>query len=192
MSIELDSIGFELDETDFCITRVIPGGPAALAGLEPGDHVLAINDEPLESPDDFRLPVLQLHPDQALRLHVDTSGGERTLEIQGWERVDGILWERLGMTIEALAIGREPWVRVARLEPAGPAAALGLEVEDVIDAVQVGRRGQAYRVNRPDVLAALVRERSSGTEMAIDILRDVDGDGVLARDEYFKGVLALR
>ena len=52
------------------------------------------------------------------------------------------------MTVEALAIGREPWVRVARLAPGGPAAELGLEVGDVIDAVQVGRRGQAYRIDQ--------------------------------------------
>jgi serine protease Do len=185
-------LGFELDETDFCVTRVIPGGPAALAGLEPGDHVVAINDEPLEEADDYRLPLLQLHPEQSLWLRVDTTGGQRTLEIQGWERVDGILWERLGMTVEALAIGREAWVRVARLAPGGPAAELGLEVGDVVDAVQVGRRGQAYRIERPDVLAALVRERPAGTEMAIDILRDVNADRTLSRDEFFKGILTLR
>jgi S1-C subfamily serine protease len=184
-------LGFELDEADFCVTRVVAGGPAAAAGLEPGDRVLAINDEPLERPDDYRLPVLQLRPEQSLRLRVDTTGGPRTLEIQGWERVDGILWERLGMTVEALAIGREPWVRVARLDAGGPAAELGLAVGDVIDAVQVGR-GQAYRVARPDALAALVRERPSGTEVAIDILRDDDGDGSLSRAEFYKGVLTLR
>ena len=185
-------LGFELDETDFCVTTVSPGGPADQAGLEPGDHVLAINDLPLVEAEDFRLPVLQLRPRQAITLRIDGTGGERELEIQGWERVDGILWERLGLTVDSLSIGRQRFVRVARVAPGGPADALGLEGGDLIDAVQVGKRAQAYRITRPDALAALVRDRPPGTEMAIDILRDVNRDGTVARDEFFKGVMTLR
>ena len=187
-------LGFEVDEADpFCITRVTPGGPAAEAGIEEGDHLVAVAGVPVENRDDFRLPVLRLRPDQPLALRVASGDELREVVLRGWDRTDGILWERMGMTVESLTYGRWRGVRVARVAESGPAAELGLASRDVVDAVRVGRRGQAWRIHDPDALAALVVERPAGTEVSIDILRDGNEDGRLdARSELYKGKLVLR
>jgi len=185
-------LGFDVDESTFCITSVTPGGPAAEAGIEEGDHLVALGGQPLTTVDDFRLPVLQLLPREPLRLRVTSGGNEREVVIQGWDRTDGILWERLGMTVESITFGNWRGVRVARVAPGGPAEELGLLPRDVVDAVRVGPRGQAWRVSGPDTLAALVVERPPGTEVWIDILRDDNEDGRFVREELYKGKLVLR
>jgi serine protease Do len=185
-------LGFEVDDLDsFCVTRVVPGGPAALAGLEEGDRVVSVAGVPLESSNDYRLAILRALPRAPLHLRVAAAGGERDLDLDGWDRVDGVLWERLGMTVEAITIGRARRVRVTKLAAGGPAERLGLRPEDVLDAVRVAPRGQAWSVHGPDALAALVLDRPRGTEVEIDVLRDDDRNGLLERTELYKGVLAL-
>ena len=186
-------LGFDVDESDtFCITNVTPGGPAAEAGIEEGDRLVALAGAPLATADDFRLPVLQLRPREPLRLRVASGDTEREVVIRGWDRTDGILWERMGMTVESITFGNWRGVRVARVAEGGPAEELGLRQRDVVDAVRVGPRGQAWRVSGPDTLAALVVERPPGTDVWIDILRDEDEDGRFVRSELYKGKLALR
>ena len=186
-------LGFEVDESDtFCITSVTPGGPAAEAGIEEGDRLLALGGKPLSTTDDFRLPLLQLLPDEPLQLRVASGAAEREVVVRGWDRTDGILWKRMGMTVESITFGNWRGVRVARVAAGGPAAQLGLQQRDVVDAVRVGRRGQHWRVSGPDTLAALVVERPPGIEVWIDVLRDENEDGRFARSELYKGVLVLR
>jgi S1-C subfamily serine protease len=186
-------LGFEVDEADtFCITKVTPGGPAAEAGIEEGDRLVAIGGQALSSADDFRLPLLQLLPHQPVRLGVVSGETERELVIRGWDRTDGILWERLGMTVESITIGSWSGVRVSRVAPGSPSQDLGLQPRDVVDAVRVGRRSQPHRLRGPDHLAALVVERPPGTEVWIDILRDDNEDGRFVRAEVYKGKLVMR
>jgi serine protease Do len=186
-------LGLEVDEDgSFCVTRVTPGGPAALAGIEEGDRLVGVQGRPIENADDFRLPVLRLRPNQPLQLRVASGEEQRELLLRGWDRTDGILWERMGMTVEAFAIGNYRVVRVDRMAAGGPAAALGLQPRDVVDAVRVGEQGQAWQIHGPDALAALVVDRPVGTQLAMDILRDEDRDGRLSKSEFYKGVLTLR
>ncbi len=186
-------LGFEVDEGDsFCITSVTPGGPAALAGIEEGDRLVGVQGQPIRNADDFRLQVLRLRPHQPIQLRVASQEQERELLVRGWDRADGILWERLGMTVEAFAIGRYRVVRVGRLDADGPAQHLGLEPRDVIDAVQIGARGQPWQIHGPDSLAALVGDQPPGTQLALDVFRDDDRNGELSRSEFYKGVLTLR
>jgi S1-C subfamily serine protease len=53
------------------LVRIIPNGPAAVAGLKDGDVILAINDEPIRTAQQARLLVAALEP------------GDQ-IELQGW------------------------------------------------------------------------------------------------------------
>lgn len=186
-------LGFEVDEADsFCVLDVIAGGPAAQAGLEPGDRLLGIDGQTIHTADDYRLMRLPLVPNQPVRLRVETAGGQREIVLRGWDKVDGALFERTGMTVEPFAVGRQRWVRVSRVAPDGPAAELGLAEGDVVDAVRVGETGQAWRIHAAEAFASLVAGLEPGQELWIDVLRDDDGDRRLGPDELYKGVLRLR
>jgi len=186
-------LGFEVDEDgDFCVTKVVPESPAAEAGMEEGDRVLAVAGKQIAEPDDYRLPLLQLLPGQPIQLRIDAGGGERDVELVGWDRIDGITFERLGMTVEAFAIGNWRSVRVDRVATEGPAQVLGLQPGDILDAVRIGTARQAWRLRSRASLALMAGGLKPGTQLEIDILRDVNGDHRIAREELFKGVLDVR
>lgn len=185
-------LGFEVDESSgYCVTRVVPGGPAALAGLEEGDRVVGVAGNPIELPDDYRLPLLRLLPKQPIVLRADAGGGEQDFELVGWHKNDGPTFERLGMTVEPFVVGNWRTVRVNRVAAAGPAQALGLRKGDILDAVRIGNGGQAWRLHSRAALAMLAQSLKPGTSLKIDILRDEDGDGRIVREELFKGVLEV-
>jgi serine peptidase DegS len=52
------------------LVRIIPNGPAAVAGLTDGDVILAINDEPIRTAQQARLLVAALEPGDQIELQV--------------------------------------------------------------------------------------------------------------------------
>jgi serine protease Do len=186
-------LGFEVDDTSsLCITRVTPDGPAAQAGMEIGYRLLEIDGRPIRTAEDYRLLRLSILPNQPVRVRFATAQGEREVALRGWDRVDGTLFERAGLTVEPCAIGRYRSVRIVRVARSGPAATLGLEKGDVIDAVRVEGRTQPWRIESAAAFARLVSELEPGIELELDVLRDDDADGRLARTELYKGTLELR
>jgi serine protease Do/serine protease DegQ len=82
---DLDSglaAGFGLKDTrGVLVSEVTPQGPAARAGLQAGDVVLALNDKPVANRDELRLLVSQLSPRTKVSLHVVREGKPATLEV---------------------------------------------------------------------------------------------------------------
>jgi len=82
---DLDSglaAGFGLKDTrGVLVSEVTPQGPAARAGLQAGDVVLAVNDKPVANRDELRLLVSQLSPRTKVALHVVREGKTTTLEV---------------------------------------------------------------------------------------------------------------
>ena len=103
-----------------------------------------------------------------------------------------MLFQRLGMTLEPLVLGRYRRVQVERLAERGPASELGLVAGDVIDSVRVAGGGGTWSVRSPQGFASLVSGLAPGVVLTLDVLRDVDGDGRFGRDEIFRGELTLR
>lgn len=68
-------------ERGVVIGKVVEGGPAAAAGLQAGDVITAINDEPLESPRALTESVAGHKPGEVLRLTVRRAGESEPLTI---------------------------------------------------------------------------------------------------------------
>ena len=66
------------------VRKVTGGGPAAQAGLAPGDRLVAAAGEPVRWPTDVWLRMLQRRPGETLRLEVlrPDAGGERRLNFE--------------------------------------------------------------------------------------------------------------
>ena len=176
------------------IDRVFPGGPADLAGMRANTRLLAINGEPLRSHDSYRLARLQVTPGTKVEVEVEQLGRPRTFTLQTWDKTDGILYEHLGFTAEEVRLRRGTFVRVGRVFPESPAAVLGLEIGDRIDAIQPqsGDYARAWRIVSRDSLAKLISELRPGTEVKVDLYRDLNGSGSYEQRELHRGQLTVR
>jgi predicted metalloprotease with PDZ domain len=70
------SLGLQLDrEQSDCasLAKVRPDGPAAKAGLQAGDTILAINGHEVTSPDDLRQQLSRMKPGDDVQLVIDRS-----------------------------------------------------------------------------------------------------------------------
>ncbi|MCU0977291.1 MAG: RIP metalloprotease RseP [Steroidobacteraceae bacterium] len=91
--------GFWLPRQPALVEALTEGGPAAVAGLEVGDEVVAVDGEPVG---DFPAFVerIRLRPGQDALLTVRRDGGERDLRVAvAAESVDGVLVGRIGVTV---------------------------------------------------------------------------------------------
>jgi serine protease Do len=186
-------LGFELTEDDQLITtRVTPGGPAEAAGLRTGDRILAVEGHPVATLEEFRRKRQPVLPDQTLSLRVSGPSGERNLVVRAWKQVDGLVFEKSGMTVRGQVAYPYQLLLVDRVHETGPAHDLGLMSMDVIDAVRVEGTRQALSIQSPEALASLFGELKAGTVLEVDVLRDENGDRRLTREELYKGKLVLR
>jgi len=192
-------VGFELDEASLAVRALVAGGPAEAAGLRVGDRLLALDGQALTSPEGGVLDLYRrlrqaLQPATTVKLEVERGRKRERLELVTWSRVDGILFERLGLGLETVRIGPyggTPYLLVSAVQRGGPAEAAGVQVEDVLRGVaRAGQRPIHYR--RPDQLAGDVAHLEPGTALEIEIWRDLNGNGVYferdARSDYSEGL----
>jgi S1-C subfamily serine protease len=57
------------------VAAIVPGGPAALAGLRPGDIVTAVDADPIRSPEDFVGAIRRRGPGDTITVTVPGAGG---------------------------------------------------------------------------------------------------------------------
>ncbi len=189
-------LGFDVDPADqhIQVRDIVPGSPAYTAGLRDGDCIVGLAGQIVASQEDYRIARIGLSPSREVDVRVERAGKSREVRMAPWGRLDGLLYQHLGIRARNRDGG---WngnrVLITELRPDGPAAKLGLKIGDVLDAVRVqgGTRRQSFQVDSVEVFARLVQQIPVGTTLDIAILRDVDGDGRLTRNDEHRGSLVL-
>jgi len=154
----LDKYHIKKTDKGVIVADVLPGTPAAKAGLEKGDLIVAFQGEPITEGKVFRLKVAETKPGTEVTLKVLRKGRERevkvTLAAQPSEVPAVALIgkgtyrsEDLGLSVQeinpaiARALGYEEDLKglvVTHVEPGKPAAKAGVQRNDVI--LQVNRQ----------------------------------------------------
>ncbi|MCC6407285.1 MAG: trypsin-like peptidase domain-containing protein [Planctomycetes bacterium] len=185
-------LGIELAADTLEIGRITPKGPADQAGLQVGDKVVGLNGERVESAKEFHLKRLPLRAPTPIQLSIERKARTFDVSLKAWNKIDGILYERAGLTTDRVVVGNFPLLCVRNVCPDGPAAALGLEPEDLIEALRVGEARPVF-VSSAVALAAWLSQFPAGTAVEIDVLRDDNHDRKYSQsEELYKGVLTLR
>jgi len=169
------------------LSDVRPEGPAASAGLKPGDLVLEMDGKLMENGRQFDVNLYRRPVGSTVNLHVSRNGATRTVAVEVAERDDevGRMASRvsreanqvprlgiLGLTVDEQLAPMLPWLRgaqgvaVAGLALPAPAAEEGgLQPGDVILAAN-GRP-----VATLDELRALVSGLPAGSPLALHVNR---------------------
>lgn len=185
-------LGIDLAGDTLEIGRLTPNGPADEAGLQVGDRVVGLNGERVESAKEFHLKRLPLRAPTPIQLSIERAGRTFDVTLKAWNKIDGILYERAGLTTDQVVVGNVRLLCVRRICPGGPAAALGLAPEDLIEALRVGEARPVF-VSSGVALAAWLDQFPAGTSVEIDVLRDDNRDRRYSQsEELYKGVLVLR
>ncbi len=111
------------------VGRVEPGSPAAMAQLEPGDRILAVDDTPIRTFDELRA-ALQPRYEQVIRLTLQRGQEQRVVELTPLRRDEKEVVETVPRGLIGIqSVPRSPTLGV----PAGSAAeAAGLRTFDRI------------------------------------------------------------
>ncbi len=174
------------------VSDLVPGGPAAEAGVKVGDVVVRCTEHGPLDPESFLLTVAMLEPGHRSGLVVWRDGAELTLPVvvQEWPAMRDAPAQAAPaeLRMDAASFGlslREPTERDRRrfeashfkdgavvedIDPATPAATTTLGLGDMIR--QVG----AAAVGKPaDVIGELERERGAGEQKALILIENDDG-----------------
>jgi len=188
--------GFQPGTKGALVQSVVPRGPAAKAGVEPGDLVVALNGKPVESAGDLTRSVALVPPGENVNVSLVRKGEKKQLTFKvaqrpedetavgrneregtdGGEKADNS--PKLGVSLapltQALArelgVSAEEGVVVTDVADGGPASRAGVRRGDVI--LEVNRQP----VKKPEDIASIVGKTKEG-QMAL--LRVRRGDGAI-------------
>lgn len=190
-------LGFEVAPDEHLqIGKIVPGGPAEIAGLRMGDCIVAVGATPVTNHEEYKLARVGLSPRREVELKVERAGKARLFRLAPWDRFDGVLYEHVGMKVRTVESPRhnQSFIQVTEVRSGGPAFELGMQTGDVIDAVYPlsGARNRPLRVPSRELFASLITELDPGMKLQIDLRRDLDRDGDFEYEEVHRGTLTLR
>jgi serine protease Do len=131
------------DKKGALVSDVVPEGPAARAGVKPGDVVLSFGDTKIETPADLARAVGQARPGDRAKLTVWRERAEKTLTITLAQAPTERQAARLGLEVRPvtpevaseLGLRSTEGVVVAGVDEDSAAAAAGIQRGDVIKEV---------------------------------------------------------
>ncbi|MGM0632682.1 MAG: PDZ domain-containing protein, partial [Pseudomonadota bacterium] len=163
------------------INSVSPGGPADMAGLLPGDHVLELDGHEIDQPDQLDAIALDIDEERVVMVNVrrDTTVFMTALNVspQSDNRVDAVelyrvdpLYIRAGFTTERLEDaegGALSGARIVRLLDESPLRAAGLREDDIILAIA----GEPVR-SAQGLIDRIHRHHGPGDQVTLAYVRD--------------------
>ncbi len=161
------------------ISEVIAGTPAEEAGLAPGDIVVAIDGESVESSIEFRRRIAALEPGTRVSLDLIRGGERRDVDVE---------LDRRPAQGEMIAHGEKPslaptqWGIRFQEVPAELARRLDVEGGALVASVVPGSPADLGNLSRGDVILAIDDHVIAGPEEALASLRKADAsEGVRMR-----------
>jgi C-terminal processing protease CtpA/Prc len=179
------------DQKGVKVLRVRPDSPAAKAGIQSGDIILAVKDQNVDSPSKLSELLSDEKPGNTLRITFLQDGQQKSAEAtltsrsETLSRMDELRGQRREAGREPLseeetqAEAVRPWlglfidespdqegVEVMRVFPGGPADKAGLESGDVVQSIN------GKKVSSPDDVISAIENLKPGEKATFEILRD--------------------
>jgi serine protease Do len=185
----VDELGLK-DRKGALVATVSPGGPAAKAGLEPGDVIVGYGGKPVASRDELVQMVVNTKPGTSVPVRIIRNKQERTLNVtveelnldeegrqqaRGGGRDDDAASTGFGMSLSNITPDLARRLRldesvegvvIVSVEPQSPAQRAGLRSGDVITRVNRQPVGSAADASR------LLNEVPAGGTAFLIVLRD--------------------
>jgi serine protease Do len=130
------------------VVEVLPGSPAAAAGLRRGAVLLAGGGKPLASRDDYSTLLAQLAPGDRVTLQVGEGGQTREVNVRATRPPEDIGEQVLLRYVGIKLVVRGKHLIVNRVVQGSPADAAGLEAGDAVLQLNGERVGSIEEVNR--------------------------------------------
>lgn len=159
------------------VSSVDPGGPAAKAGLQAGDVILAVNGTPVNDSTDLPSQIANMKPGSKATLDVWRDKAKRQLSVTLGAMTDAKVADRgtqngdpgrLGVAVRPLTPQERNGTSLSHgllvQRSSGPAASAGIQPGDVILAVN------GHAVSSPDQLKEIIAK--AGNSVALLIQRD--------------------
>ena len=189
LGLEVADVGGEV-----VVSEVVPGGPAALAGVEPGDVLRRIAEHEVGSSIDYLRHFFDVANDRAVPLLVERDRRPVRIEARPIPRDQGTILAGIGALVEEVDVERNPRLvreatvafyrgsglrrvslfpavlRLTQVQPGSPAAAIGLAPDDLlIGVVASGRYGNREYplVSRVDLARLIQQQRGESLELVI-------------------------
>ena len=159
------------------VEAVEPGSPAAKAGLEPGDALLALDGRPVHSVIDFNARLLEKRVGDVVEVTFRREERENSVDVRLAEAprkpARQLARDRLGLVLQDLTpdlarqlrIPLRKGLLVAEVLRGGPAAKVGIRPGDVI--FQAGR----YRVERLSEIGSILERLRRGQTIRLGLVR---------------------
>ena len=152
------------------VHRVDPGGPAAAAGLQPGDLIVLLNGTPIESMREFVRVLRNGPPDATYDLTISRNGRRGTVPLT---LADG----QAGVTLVTEAVG----VMIEAVTPGSGAEAAGIKEGDIVLTIE-GRQ-----VRSPNALVNQIQAHNPGDVIEVTFLRGGEELSAAAKLGYHSG-----
>jgi serine protease Do len=176
------------DDSGALVASVVPNGPAAKAGVQPGDVVQAINGDKVANPRDLAVDVAAVKPGDTAKLDVLRNGETQTISVavarmpneqtaDAGNQSGSMPQGKVGVALAPLTPDMRSKLDlpdgtkgavVAQVQPGSPADAAGIQAGDVI--IGVG----SHAVTSPEEAVKAIHEatRDKDAALALRVIRD--------------------